>query len=94
MLRGLGLPDRALGGPVQENILEGCLKEGACLQPCFSLPEPSAWGIVAELPACCYVGSLTSVPLLLPDYPAEGPHPTPSLSLLGTPVLVQMLTLC
>lgn len=69
---------------------EGCLKEGASPQPSLFLPEPSTWGIEAELPACYYVGSLISVPLLLPDYPAEGPHPTPSLSLLGTPVLATL----
>lgn len=41
---------------------EGCLENGASQQPCLFLPEPSAWGTVTELPACCSVGSLVSVP--------------------------------
>lgn len=44
-------------------------------------------------PAYCHVGSLISLPLL-PNHPAEGPHPVPSLSLLRASALAQMLTLC
>lgn len=73
---------------------EGCLEEVASQEPHLFLPEPSAWGgyVVTEEPAHCHVGSLITVPLLLPNHLAEGPHPAPSLSLLGTPALAQMLT--